>query len=174
MTSKIPSKALTNINPSFTGNNAIFSFCRKYRYALWRIWDSSRAPILFIGLNPSTADEKKNDPTIRRCIGYAQDWGYGGLLAGNVFAYCATRPAEMKREPDPVGIENDGWLVRLTNWTDQVIGAWGNHGEFRNRFREIEALLPPLMCLGTTLQGHPRHPLYLCREAKPEAYTFPF
>ena len=87
---------------------AKFSLDRVYRYRLWRFWDKRKGIVLFIGLNPSTADEKVNDPTIRRCIGYAMDWGYGGMLMGNIFAYRNTYPETLKIcGVDPIGIEND-------------------------------------------------------------------
>ena len=87
--------------------NAIFSDCRKYRYVLSRTWNDKKKTILFIGLNPSTADEKIDDPTIRRCINYAQNWGYGSLLMVNLFAYRATIPTELKNVKNPIGNDND-------------------------------------------------------------------
>ena len=76
--------------------DAKFSACRKYRYALWRNWDGSKPYAMIIGLNPSTADENENDPTITRCINFAKSWGYGGVCVTNLFAYCATVPSDMK------------------------------------------------------------------------------
>jgi len=83
--------------------DAKFSACRKYRYALWRNWDESKPYAMIIGLNPSTADENKNDPTITRCINFATSWGYGGVCVTNLFAYCATVPSDMKASNDPIG-----------------------------------------------------------------------
>ena len=77
-------------------SGAIFSSCRKYRYALWRNWDETKPCVMIIGLNPSTADENENDPTITRCINFAKSWGYGGVCVTNLFAYCATVPSDMK------------------------------------------------------------------------------
>jgi len=84
-------------------SDAKLSVCRKYRYALWRIWDKSKPIVLFISLNPSTADEKEDDPTIRRCIGFAKSWGYGGLCMANLFAYRTKSPSEMMSAKDRLG-----------------------------------------------------------------------
>jgi len=80
-------------------SHATFSPCRKYRYSLFRIWDEDKSLVLFIGLNPSTADEKEDDPTIRRCINFAKQWGwgYGGLIMGNLFSFRATQPSDLKQ-----------------------------------------------------------------------------
>ena len=110
--------------------DAKLSDCRKYRYALWRTWDAEKPFVMFIGLNPSTADETEDDPTIRRCINYAKDWGYGGLCMVNLFAFRATEPNDMKNAIDPIGPENDEWLKNLSKDAGVIIGAWGNHGEF--------------------------------------------
>ena len=90
---------------------ARFSDCRLYRYQLWRIWDEGRPYLNVIGLNPSTADETRDDPTIRRCIDYAKRWNYGGLFMTNIFAFRATLPAVMKKQVEPVGSDNDHWLI---------------------------------------------------------------
>ena len=87
--------------------DAKLSECRKYRYALWRTWDETKPHVMIIGLNPSTADETKDDPTITRCINFAKSWGYGGVCMANLFAYRATEPTVMKGSTDPVGTEND-------------------------------------------------------------------
>ena len=94
--------------------HAVFSPCRTYRYALSRVWAADKPYALFIGLNPSTADETLDDPTIRRCIDFAKRWGYGGLVMANLFAYRATNPSEMKAATDPVGVANDEWLIGCT------------------------------------------------------------
>ncbi len=80
-----------------TPSGANFSRCRRYRYTLWRIWDPKQQPVMMIGLNPSTADAQSNDPTIRRCIGFARDWDAGGLIMTNLFAFRATYPTDLKR-----------------------------------------------------------------------------
>jgi len=140
--------------------NAQFSPCRRYRYALWRTWDAARPTVLFVALNPSTADETRDDPTIRRCVGYARDWDFGGVCVANVFAFRATRPVDLKAAPDPVGARNDAWLERLAGEAGLVVAAWGNHARHRGRSRQVRALLPELHCLGTNRTGEPAHPLY--------------
>jgi len=151
-------------------NNAIFSECRTYRYALWRWWDKSKASALFIGLNPSTADETKDDPTIRRCIRFAKDWGYGGLCMANLFAFRATSPKDMKACKHPVGQDNDKWLKRLSKQSGVVVYAWGTHGEHLYRGTIVSLTIKGGMCLGKTKNGHPRHPLYVRADTKLEVY----
>lgn len=147
--------------------SARFSPDRQYRYELWRRWGAGEY-CLFVGLNPSTADETKDDPTIRRCINFAKAWGYGALCMANLFAYRATDPADMKREPEPNGPENDDTLKRLAAGAGVVIAAWGVHGTHHGRNAEVMAMLPNLDCLGVTKDGHPKHPLYLPKTVKPE------
>ncbi len=151
--------------------NAALSACRKYRYSLWRVWDSSRPYAMIIGLNPSTADETEDDPTIRRCIQYARDWGYGGLCMANLFAYRATAPEVMFAAEDPIGPDNDKWLRELAAQAGVVVGAWGNSGTFRNRSLDIRRMFPSLKCLKLNASGEPAHPLYLPKSAVPIEMT---
>ena len=134
-------------------SNAVFSTDRTHRYALWRIWNNSLPKALFIGLNPSTADEIKDDPTIRRCMRYCKDWGYGGYIMGNIFAYRTTDPKNIKSAQDPIGPKNDEWLLRLHKQATITIGAWGNYGRFMNRGKEVNKIIPNLMCLKVTNLG---------------------
>src|SRR5207249_5914720 len=100
----------------------ILSPCRQYRYVLWREWDKTNASyVLFVGLNPSTADETEDDPTIRRCMNYAKRWGYGALCMVNLFAYRATDPDAMKAHPQPVGTENDYWIRKMAREAGVVV-----------------------------------------------------
>lgn len=153
---------------------ALFSPCRTWRYTLWRIWDRDRPLLNVIGLNPSTATETLDDPTIRRCIGYARVWGYGGYVMTNLFAFRATDPKVMKAAPEPVGRDNDRRIVDVAERARMVLAAWGVHGDHQDRAGHVLRLLAffnvPLYCLGTTQGGHPKHPLYLRRDAKPEPY----
>lgn len=146
-------------------SGACFSPDRVYRYVLWRAWDASRPPIAVVGLNPSTADETENDPTVRRCIGYAKREGAGGLVMLNLFAFRATDPQVMRGAEDPVGPDNDAFLRCATARTQVVLCAWGAHGAFNGRGRQVEQLLQqfdrPLVCLGRTKEGLPKHPLYI-------------
>ena len=146
---------------------AKFSKCRKYRYTLWRTWDDSKPKVMFLGLNPSTADEINNDPTVTRCINYSKSWGYGGMYMMNIFAFRTTYPIELKKSNDPVGKNNDYWIEKIQNDVDKCIGAWGNDGEFKNRFKTIYRIIPDLYCLKVNNSGQPAHPLYLRSNLKP-------
>lgn len=153
--------------PDLTG--AVLSDCGRYRYELTREWTGSLPALTFIMLNPSTADATSDDPTIRRCIGFAQTRGFGGLRVLNIFAFRATDPKAMKAAPNPVGPDNDAFLrdaliIALTEGSP-VIAAWGVHGNHMSRETAVRALAEEcgvrLMCLGITKNGHPRHPLYV-------------
>lgn len=148
-------------------NHAVLSPCRNYRYALSRVWDASQPYVLFICLNPSTADETEDDNTIRRCIGFAKSWGYGGLVMANLFAWRATEPSDMKQQNDPLGDKNDSWLVELASHAGIVVAAWGNDGNFRQRSAQVRALLPDLYYLKMNGTGEPSHPLYLKKTLTP-------
>lgn len=156
----------------FLRNSALFSDDRIYRYELWRIWDDSKPYAMFIGLNPSTADEVKNDPTVRRCIRFSMDWGYGALCMTNIFAYRATDPRVMKRADEPVGPENDSTLVKIASGAGIIIGAWGNHGSYMDRDRRVLDILPEIHHLGLTMRGKPKHPLYLPSNTVPEKMEY--
>lgn len=154
------------MNDLFDFNSAVFSECRQYRYELWRWWDKSKSFVMFIGLNPSTADETNNDPTITRCIGFAQKWGYGGLCMTNLFAFRATKPKVMKSNPNPIGPDNDEHLIMVSDKAGIIIAGWGTHGNHRNRDKEVMAFIPDTYCLGITKHGYPCHPLFLRRDTK--------
>jgi len=164
--------------------NTEFSPCRKYRYTLWREFYSAQAinpPLLpvegnrahnyamFIGLNPSTADETQDDPTIRRCIGFAKSWGYGALCMTNLFAWRDTLPENMKRASDPVGPRNDEWLLDCAKGAGVIVAAWGKHGAFMNRAHNLLKLIPNVMALRLNDDGSPAHPLYLPKTSQPFA-----
>lgn len=151
-------------------NTCIFSPCRTYRYTLWHEWDHGDGYCQFIGLNPSTADERTLDPTIRRCVQYAKDWGYRALCMTNLFAYRATQPSDMKAAADPVGADNDHHLTTIAREAGIVIAAWGTHGTHKGRANEVVELMPPMHALKITKHGHPSHPLYLRRDARPVPY----
>lgn len=141
----------------------VFSPCREYRYVLWREWDALNPDYaMFIGLNPSTADEVNDDPTIRRCVDFARRWGHGALCMTNLFAYRATQPTRMKAHPTPIGVANDRWLKRLARHARVVVAGWGVHGSFMGREQAVRRLLTcKLSYLALTKGGHPHHPLYL-------------
>lgn len=145
--------------------SATLSPCKRYRYDLWRQWDTTKAHLLVVGLNPSTADATLDDPTIRRCIGFARLWGFGGLCMANLFAYRDTDPKRMKLAPEPVGPENDAILTDIASTAGMMLAAWGVHGSHNDRDQAVLALLreqgDPVYCLGTTKCGQPRHPLFM-------------
>lgn len=147
---------------------AAFSPCRTFRYSLWRQWgDDSIGYAMFIGLNPSKADETLDDPTVRRCINFARDWGYGALCMTNLFAFRSTDPSVMKAHPAPVGPDNDNTLAKLAKNACVVVAAWGVDGRHQGRDKEVLSLISNLHCLALTKDGLPRHPLYLKRELRP-------
>lgn len=150
-------------------SDAIFSPCRRYRYLLWRRWAENWSAnyVMFIGLNPSTADEARDDPTIRRCVKFAQAWGYSGLCMTNLFAYRATDPKEMLSSADPVGVENDQYLLEYAAKAEVIVAAWGSHGTHKGRDIDIRKMLPKLYCLKLTKSGIPSHPRYLPQTLKP-------
>lgn len=160
----------------FENNGAALTHDRRYRLRLWRQWDGSRGLVNWIMLNPSTADEEADDPTIRRCIGYARRWGFGGIVVTNLFALRATDPRELRGAPDPIGPDNDVELVAVAFAADLVVCAWGNVGRYRHRARQVVKLLHgapgvDLHCLRITDQGQPCHPLYLPADLDPIPYT---
>ncbi|MCK7458888.1 DUF1643 domain-containing protein [Idiomarina aminovorans] len=148
--------------------DAKFSACRSYRYVLWRVWDDAKLYVAIIGLNPSTADEVQNDPTINRCISFAQSWGYGGVCMVNLFAFRATVPADMMSAKDPVGPDNDKWLVDIAKTAGAVVAAWGNDGSYLGRSSAVKELIPNLCALKINRAGEPAHPLYLKGSLVPE------
>jgi hypothetical protein len=148
-------------------SDARLSSDRKYRYVLSRIWDDSKAMVTFIGINPSTADEKEDDPTIRRCINFAKSWEYGGIYMLNLFALRATHPSELYISDDPIGSENDFYLKEFADKSAKIICAWGNHGSFSMRSQFVLSNLPEKYYLKINNSGEPAHPLYLKSNLKP-------
>lgn len=114
--------------PDGIRRQAVFDPAGRYRYSLRRRWDAAGARVAFVLLNPSTADGRRDDPTIRRCIGFAREWGFGGLEVVNLFACRSTHPGGLRSAQDPVGPENDRFLAAAWDRADRVIVAWGNHG----------------------------------------------
>ena len=143
---------------------AIFDANGKYRYSLWRSWSAYHPRIVFVLLNPSTADEQKNDPTIRRCMGFARAWKFGSMEVVNLFAYRATDYRELFKASDPVGAENNRFLMQAVERCSTVVLGWGTRGTLLGRDRQVMSLLAgrnDLYCLGITKDGQPRHPLYV-------------
>jgi hypothetical protein len=155
--------------------SATLSPCGQYRYTLSREW-ASGPKAAFVMLNPSTADAKLDDPTIRRCIHFARDAGYGGILIGNLFALRATDADEIKRAPQPVGPDNDHALADIIMRASVIICAWGNRGSHLNRNEHVLSMLRKRRkkphCLRMTKEGHPSHPLYLPATLRPIEMSF--
>lgn len=147
----------------------VFSPDRIYRYTLWRCWRkdglipnvSRLTYAMFIGLNPSTADETKNDPTIRKCIGFAKRWGLDALCMTNLFAFRATDPRVMKQQADPIGEDNDKWLKQVAHQASVIVAAWGLHGAHNGRDKRVTRMIGDVRCLRYTKDGFPEHPLYV-------------
>lgn len=148
---------------------ATFSRCKTYRYLLEREWDSSKPKVLFVMLNPSTADHKQDDPTIRRCIGFAKDLGFGSLIIGNLFAYRATLPSDLAKAVEPVGPRNLKFLRKACRDADTTITAWGVAHVVKKLnpekvLKSIDRL--ETYSLGYCKDGTPRHPLYLKKDSQ--------
>lgn len=152
-------------------SSAVFSKDRIYRYELWRKYDNNLPFCMFIALNPSTATETEDDPTVRRCIQYSKDWRYGGLCMTNIFAFRATNPKDMMKFNEPIGPENNETLKRLSEKAGIIVAAWGKEGTFMNRGQEIIDLIPNLYCLKKNKDGSPSHPLYLKKDLLPFKYN---
>jgi len=150
---------------------AVYSPCESYRYSLTRVWNPAGSRVLFIMLNPSTATEIQNDPTVERCERRSRALGFGAFRVLNIFAYRATDPRDMRRAHDPVGPGNDAAILAGLEWADQVICAWGTHGAHLGRGPSVEALLRTsgreLQHLGLSKAGHPKHPLYIGYAVQP-------
>lgn len=152
-------------------SDAALSPCRHYRWWLRRQWQPRLPPLVFIGLNPSRADAERDDPTLRRIVGFARQWGFGSVTVLNLFARISPSPALLRRAADPVGTDNDRWLQRALDRRAAIWLGWGNQGAWRGRDRQLLELMRQglvgeshresrLFCLGLTAQGQPRHPLY--------------
>lgn len=151
-----------------------FSECRTYRYDLTRTWDDTLQHVLWIMLNPSTADIERDDRTLRRVQSYSEAWGYGGVVVCNLFALRSTDPTVLKRHPDPVGPDNDGFIREWVESTrvGLIVAAWGTHGALHNRALLIDRELVDheVWCVGTTASGQPRHPCRLGDAERPRRW----
>lgn len=152
--------------------HAILDENEEYRYSLTRSWDDSKGHVVFIMLNPSTADATEDDATIRRCINFAKNWGHGSLEVVNLFAYRTKNPDELKIQQKPIGEENDKYIIDAANYADKIILAWGSHGTHIGRDKQVIELLGKykLECLEKTKAGAPKHPLYVKASCVPIKY----
>jgi hypothetical protein len=153
--------------PGAMRNTCVFSQCRQYRYTLdhdeSELRSSSRDYVAWIGLNPSVADEQKLDPTLRRILAFTDRLGFQRFLMLNLFALVSTDPGAMRTHANPVGPLNDETIFNACAGASLVVCCWGFNGNHRGRAQSVLELLSPrkLHCLGQTVMGHPRHPLYL-------------
>lgn len=146
---------------NYLDSGAQISPCEKYRFSLWRVWDETLPHVAFVGLNPSTADATKDDPTIRRCRGFAMSHGYGAMTMLNLWAFRATDP---KKLPTMVTNEeeiNADTVGRVGGQVARVVAAWGAHPKAALRVKAILPLVPEWWCIARTKGGEPGHPLYL-------------
>lgn len=157
-------------------SRAVLSDCGTYRYQLGRQWGQGSV-LAWVMLNPSTADAEQDDPTVRRCVGFARDWGYSGIVVVNLFALRATDPAELATHPDPIGPDNDDHLRAVASGARAVICAWGAHPFAADRALVVTETLrrslprnSDLLCLGTTKNRAPRHPLYVKGATSPAPF----
>ncbi len=150
---------------------ATYSDCERYRYDLTRVWDEAGRKIAFVMLNPSTATEVQNDPTVERCERRARTLGYGAIRVCNIFAWRDTDPFAMRKAPEPVGPLNNTAISDACLWADTVVAAWGTHGAHMGRGPQVEVLMrgsgKPLYHLGLSKAGHPKHPLYIAYAQQP-------
>ncbi|WP_320168129.1 DUF1643 domain-containing protein [Mangrovibacterium marinum] len=151
--------------------DAILSDDNLYRYVLARVFDKDKPMVAFVGLNPSTADDKDDDPTIRKCIRYCTQWKFGGFYMVNLFAIRSSDPNEIYRVDDPVGTNNDEHLVEVFKKVEKVIFCWGNAGGYRGRNLDVSKLVENPYCLKINGTGEPAHPLYLSRSLEPIEYN---
>lgn len=152
---------------------ALLSRDRVYRYELWRRWSDGGRYVQFVCLNPSTADEQTDDPTVKKCVKLAQLWGYDAICITNLFAYRATDPRAMMNAPDPVGLGNNRHLKRIAADASLVVAAWGRWGTFHNRSAIVREMLRKydLHFLRITAD-EPWHPLYLPDSTRPKRWFY--
>ncbi|MEP5152605.1 DUF1643 domain-containing protein [Planktotalea sp.] len=155
-------------------STAVYSECERYRYSLTRVWDDNGKRVHFVMLNPSTATEVQNDPTVERCERRARALGFGSFTVTNIFAWRDTDPRAMKAASDPIGPTNDEAILEASQAADQIIAAWGTHGAHRDRGAAVKVLLKsvgkPLFHLGLSKAGHPKHPLYIAYTQQPQLW----
>ena len=152
----------------YISQNAQFSSCGLYRYNLERTWAKGTGRVLFIGLNPSTANDQIDDPTIRRCVSFSRTWGYCAMEIVNLFAYRATHFSDLKKTKDPIGLYNDRWIAAAyQKKADIVVACWGNHGNYLQRSNTIKLQFKNLHCIKLNKTLQPAHPLYQKRDLNP-------
>lgn len=162
----------------FINRGAEFSDCGLYRHLLFRIWDAALPPLIFVMLNPSTADEVEDDPTIRRCIAYAKREGAGGVWVANLFTFRATKPKDLRAAENPIGPHAYEAYEHCFDEQQRsgatIVAAWGSHGAFLSQdqafWLHADRRKAKVRCLGLTKERHPRHPLYVKGDQPLEPY----
>lgn len=159
--------------PGLVSSSAVLDDSGRYRYSLTRRWGTGVA-VLWVMLNPSTADHETDDATIRRVVGFTRGWGYDAAHVVNLFGYRAHNPRRLLEQADPVGPHNDEWIAAEALEADLFVAAWGAHKIAQPRVPQVVALLDrELHCLGTTGDGSPRHPLYVRGGTEPILWEQP-
>lgn len=143
--------------------SAVLSPCRTFRYVLTRVWDTNLPRLLFVLINPATADEKKEDRTSKRVIGFAKRWGFGSVVIVNLFAIRSPYPVDIEKADAPIGPDNDKHILEQAQVADKIVCGWGRYGSHKGRDKSVLALLSgfELFALKITKEGHPWHPLYI-------------
>lgn len=166
---------MASLNDLFTTSGAEFSECQRYRYRLWRTWDSDKAPLVMVMLNPSIADAGQNDPTVERCQRRAVAMRFGGLQVVNIFSLVSTDPGALYETEDPIGPRNNAAILEAVKDAGMVLCAWGTHGAHEGRAREVVEMLRNAgvtpHCLGLNADGSPKHPLYVGYDVKPQPFA---
>lgn len=166
----------TCIRANGTDCRAVYDDAKSFRYRLSIVWDATKPKINFLMLNPSTATERENDPTVEGCERRAREWGFGGLIVTNLFAIRATDPREMLKYLAPDGPANDHFILEAAREAAAVVAAWGNHGGNQNRSTRVRDMLREhgikMDCLFINKSGEPKHPLYVARSIKPTPWEF--
>ncbi len=169
MTAKII-KEYTTLFPN-NNSGAVFSDCGEYRYQLFRIWDDTKPLVMFIGLNPSTANKNKNDNTVTKLIKVASNNGFGGFYIVNLFAVISPKPEILITHKNPLG-DNDEWLLKTSSLCDKVVFCWGNFKEATDRALKVKSMYSDPYCFVQNKNGSPKHPLYCKDETKLIPFDF--
>lgn len=149
---------------------AVFSRCERYRFALVREWCPELGSVAFVGLNPSTADQDCDDPTVRRCIEFARRWGFGSMFMLNAHGFRSTDPRGMRSVADAVGPQNEFYIRAVSGFVGRVVVAWGNHCSEEHQRRVMGWCGRPVLCFAVTKTGRPKHPLYVRGDVEPQVF----
>lgn len=156
---------------SMISSGEIYSYCKKYRYDLWRIWDTNLKYLMVIGLNPCAADRTISDPYLKRCAVFARKWGFGGIHLCNLFGFQVSNSKVLLLHHDPVGKDNDYHIERVAGESGMVLAAWGNLGDHMLRDEAVMAITGKLNInvrhMGMTIKAHPVNLLFVSQRTIP-------